>query len=168
MKITNEHLYHGAALTQVAEHPTFKAINELSPGGLRSGKAFRINADIGLYLKYCATKPKGPYKEFVFTFDAEGLNELQAIKALKYKLFISLICVRARHICCITYELLRELIAERKQEKGADEQSYTILVTALARKGFRIYVNVPGRRKTMIMERVVSRTGFPKILFLNP
>src|SRR5580698_6191161 len=116
MKINQDHLYHGAALTQIAEHPTFKAINELSLQGVRSRSAFLINTDIGLYLKY-ATKPKGPFKEFIFTFHQEHLKELQVIKTRSRALYIGLICVKAAQICCITYEALLELIAERKQEK---------------------------------------------------
>ena len=164
MKINQDHLYHGAALTQVAEHPTFKAINELSLQGVRSRCAFLVNTDIGLYLKY-ATKPKGPFDEFIFTFHKDNLAELQALKARSKKLFICLICVSALHICCITYEALLELLAVRKQEKGSDEDAYTILVTAPANKSFRIYMNAPGRRKVMIGQRIVARDDFPDVVF---
>ena len=164
MKINKDHLYHGAALTQVAEHPTFKAINELSLQGVRSRCAFLVNTDIGLYLKY-ATEPKGPFDEFIFTFHKSHLDELQAIKARSKKLFICLICVSASHICCITYETLLELIALRKQEKGADERSYTILVTVPPSKRFRIYMNAPGRRKVLIGQRIVPRDDFPNVVF---
>ena len=167
MKINQDHLYHGAALTQIAEHPTFKAINEVSLNGVRSRCAFLVNTDIGLYLKY-ATKPKGPFKEFIFTFHTDHLDELQKLRARPSKLFICLICVSASHICCITYESLLELIAERKQKKGADEETYTILVTMPAGKSFRIYMNEPGRKKVMIEERIVPRDDFPDVLFQKP
>ncbi|MGO9201683.1 MAG: hypothetical protein ACLQM8_14250 [Limisphaerales bacterium] len=80
MKINKDHLYHGAALTQVAEHPTFKAINELSLQGERSRCAFLVNTDIGLYLKY-ARIAREPFDEFIFTFSADNLSELEALKA---------------------------------------------------------------------------------------
>lgn len=56
MKITDEHLYHGAALTQIAEHPSFTAINGIRIGGKLHRSAFRINDSIGVYFKY-ASKP---------------------------------------------------------------------------------------------------------------
>ena len=71
----------------------------------------------------------------------------------------------ALHICCITYEALLELLAVRKQEKGSDEDAYTILVTAPANKSFRIYMNAPGRRKVMIGQRIVARDDFPDVVF---
>jgi hypothetical protein len=164
MKINQDHLFHGAALTQVAEHPTFKAINEMSPGGVRSRCAFRINADIYLYLKY-ATKPKGPFKEFIFTFNRASLDELQALVAPGHKIFIVLICVQAAQICCITYDKFLALIAQRRAKKGADEAAYSILVTLPAGKSFRIYMNAPGRKKKMLKEKIVPRDDFPNILF---
>ena len=59
MKINDDHMYHGAALTQIAEHPQFTAINAFKHANRPSRSAFRINDDIGVYLKY-ASKPKGP------------------------------------------------------------------------------------------------------------
>ena len=57
MKINDDHMYHGAALIQIAEDPRFTAINVFQGGEGVSRSAFRINADIGVFLKY-ATKPK--------------------------------------------------------------------------------------------------------------
>ena len=50
MKIGNEHLYHGAVLNQIAEHPQFTAINALRVGGETSRSAFKINNDIAVYI----------------------------------------------------------------------------------------------------------------------
>ncbi len=84
------------------------------------------------------------------------------------KIFICLICVSASHICCITYETLLELIAEREQAKGADENAYTILVTLPTGKRFRIYMNQPGRRKVTLTKKIVPRDDFPDVVFRNP
>ena len=167
MKINQDHLYHGAALTQVAEHPTFKAVNEIALGGVRSRCAFLINTDIGLYLKY-ATQTKGPFKEFTFTFHKDHLEELNALKARSRKIFICLICVSARHICCVSSEMLLEMLEERKQRKGTDEDVYTVLVTMPPGKSFRIYMNAPGRRRVMIRQRIVPRDDFPDVVFQIP
>lgn len=52
MQIRDEHLYHGAALNQIAEHKKFTAINVLKVKGKASRSAFRINAQTDVYLKY--------------------------------------------------------------------------------------------------------------------
>ena len=44
MKITNEHLHHGAVLNQIAEHRQFTAINALKVKGKVSRSAFKAAA----------------------------------------------------------------------------------------------------------------------------
>jgi hypothetical protein len=75
MHINDDHLYHGAALTQIAEYPTFKAINAFNSDGEKSRSAFIVNHDTGIYLKY-ATSPNKRWKEYVFTFTEAHLEEL--------------------------------------------------------------------------------------------
>ena len=58
MRIHDDHMYHGAALTQIAEHPAFTAINAFEDKGTKSRCAFRINTAIGAYIKY-SSAPKG-------------------------------------------------------------------------------------------------------------
>jgi hypothetical protein len=65
MKINDDHLFHGAALTQIAEHPQFTAINAVRFKGVLSRSAFRINDSLGVYLKY-AQKPKQPAGDYIF------------------------------------------------------------------------------------------------------
>ena len=78
MHINEDHLYHGPALTQIAEWPTFKAINAFEPKkGEKSRSAFTVNHDTGIYLKY-ASKPVGPFKGIhVFTFTEANLAEVK-------------------------------------------------------------------------------------------
>lgn len=95
MHINDDHLYHGAALTQIAEFPTFKAINAFEPKkGEKSRSAFIVNHDTGIYLKY-ASKPVGPFKEYVFTFTESNLAELETLKAHHARVFIVLVCRKA-------------------------------------------------------------------------
>jgi hypothetical protein len=52
---------------QIAEDEEFTAIHRLDVLGKQSSAAFRINDNIGVYLKYNSVKPK-PNGEFPFTF----------------------------------------------------------------------------------------------------
>ena len=45
MEIREEHLYHGAALNQIAEHEQFTAINTLKITANESRSAFRVNGN---------------------------------------------------------------------------------------------------------------------------
>lgn len=66
MKINDDHMYHGAALTQIVEHPTFKSVNAIWLNGKKSNSAFRINDTTGIYIKY-AGLPHGSIKELLRT-----------------------------------------------------------------------------------------------------
>jgi hypothetical protein len=114
MKINEDHLYHGAALTQIAEFPTFKAINAFEIGGEKSRSAFIVNHDTGVYLKY-ATKPNPAFKEYVFTFTQANLDELGKLKAQHPSLFIVLVRYGAKEICTLTLEKFEEHRQAREQ-----------------------------------------------------
>jgi hypothetical protein len=59
MKIHDDHLYHGAALTQIAEHHLFTAINALKIGDNTIRVAYRINDLIAVYFKGCSAELVG-------------------------------------------------------------------------------------------------------------
>ena len=109
MQIREEHLYHGAALNQIADHEQFTAINTLKFKGDESRSAFRVNDDIAVYLKYC-TKPSSSFGEYKFTFNSSHLQELRNIAKTENKLHVVFVCVDDRHICCIPYNLLLSMI----------------------------------------------------------
>ncbi len=46
MKINDDHMFHGAALTQIAEHELFTSINAVRGSGKLSRSAFRVNESI--------------------------------------------------------------------------------------------------------------------------
>ena len=50
-KIQKQDLYHGAALTQIVEHPTFKALNRAS----KNYGHYLVNADREVFVKYSAS-----------------------------------------------------------------------------------------------------------------
>ena len=163
MQIRKRHLYQGAALAQIAEHKSFKAINKLATNG-PGRSSFLINVDIGVYLKY-AVKPNGN-DEYPFTFKKANLDEVEEVAAKLSKTFIALVCVKARHVCCLTVKQLRTLIQYRKVAKKADEESYTVMARVVDGKSFRVYVNFPGEKGTVAGKKlIVSRGRFPGVLF---
>src|SRR6266446_1345266 len=74
MTIDDDHMYHGAGLIQIAEHPQFTAINSLKHDGAVVANAFKVNDEIAIYLKY-ATKPTKAFKEYQFTFTNNHLAQ---------------------------------------------------------------------------------------------
>jgi hypothetical protein len=164
MRINDDHLYHGAALTQIAEHPQFTAINAFSEGGRTSRSSFRVNNNIVVVLKY-AKKPTKPYGEYVFTFTRENLKEMKEIKQKVEKVFVVLLCVDDRQICCIARRELMEIIRERQWENDEDDSVYTILVTVPEGGRLHVYTNYPGRKGTKLGERKVPRSRFPGVIF---
>lgn len=164
MKINDDHMYHGAALTQIAEHPQFTAINSFGLDGEKSRSAFLVNQDIGIYVKY-ATKRTKPYGEFQFTFSEDHIAEIESIADKAEKTFIVFVCVAAEEICCIRRAELQALLAARRQARGYDEETHTVLVTVPKGKSCRVYMNAPGKRKKTLGEMVVARNRFPNAVF---
>ncbi|MDH0865616.1 hypothetical protein [Mitsuaria sp. GD03876] len=165
MNIHDDHMYHGAALIQVAEHPQFTAINSLKINGTIVPVAYKINDETALYLKY-ATKPKLAHQEYVFTFTSEHLADLKTIQAKNSKTFIALVCIHDREICCLSYDELDALVTRRREAKGEEEEQYAVLVTAPKGKELRVYVNAPGKKNAMLgKEMKVPRKAFPSMVF---
>src|ERR1043165_2514843 len=119
MRIDDDHLYHGAALNQIAEDPHFTAINVLTTGGMKLRNSYRINDDIGVHLKY-STSPVGGAREYKFTFPAEHLADLRRIQAQVAKTFIALICVKDRQVCCLPLQLVDRLLPGPRGGAGRD------------------------------------------------
>jgi hypothetical protein len=166
MKINDDHMYHGAALTQIAEHPTFKAVNAFWLDGRKSHAAFRINDTTGIYVKY-AGLPHGSTREYIFTFAKSHLDELTVLREHCARVFVVLVCIKIKEICVISYGQLTQMIALRKEVRGEDEGQYQLLVTAPPNKQFRVYLNHPGRKGVMLGEQLVRRSAFPGLLFIG-
>jgi len=165
MKVHDDHLYHGAALIQIAEHPQFTAINSFNLKGQPNANAYKINDHIGVYLKYSAKPTKNKFKEYTFTFIKSHLATLAEMKTHVNKVILALVCVKDKEICYLTYEELMALVEERKKQKGGDEDQYTIKVTVPKGKSLRAYMDVPERRKMKLGEIIVPRNSFPNQLF---
>jgi len=133
MHIDEDHLYHGAAITQIAEHRLFTAINAFKDADNISRSAFRVNDNIAVYFKY-ATKPKRPHDEFVFTFTTDNLDEIHRIAELVPKTFLALVCVEARHICCLPYDKLVALLKRRTKDIGYTTRINTLFLSRSKRE----------------------------------
>ncbi len=165
MNIDDNHLYHGAALIQIAEHPQFTAINSLKVKTKAIENAYKVNDHIAVWFKY-AVKPNKNYKEYPFTFRKDQIDQLKVISEVNDRLFLGLVCVKDREICCLSYSRFASLINRRVKAFGGDEDQYAILVTAPTNKSLRVYVNAPGRKKTILGKaEVVKRSAFPGELF---
>ena len=166
MRINDDHMYHGAALLQIAEDPRFTAINSIEASGQKSRSAYRINDSIGIFLKY-ASKPSRNLGEYTFIFTGNHLQELDAVDSQVTNTFIALVCVKDREIACLTLPQLQELVERRRKSKGTPEKQYVVLVTAPQGKRLRAYVNVPDRRNLILgKELLIKRRSFPNALFV--
>lgn len=167
MKIHDDHLFHGAALIQIAEHPNFTAINSLKLGGEVVRVAYKINNDIAVYFKYASKKPN-KFQENIFTFHKDHLDEIASICAVNSKCFVALVCVEDREICCLPYAKLQSLLQARNtalMKLGRTESALTVLVTAKKNKALHVYVNQPGKKGVYADEEVVARNAFPAAIF---
>ncbi|HEU0123583.1 MAG TPA: hypothetical protein VFQ91_23835 [Bryobacteraceae bacterium] len=168
MHINNDHMYHGAALTQIADRPEFKAINAFDD--LKARGAFRINNDVAIYIKHAAAPTKTVHAEYLFGFSANNCADVRELENRCKKVFVVLVCVHDKEICVITSAQFNKLIADRKRDYlsayGKDEAQPTILVTARPRSQFRVYVNQAKKKGALIGELKVARNDFPSLLFL--
>ncbi len=73
MTIDDNDLYYGAAFKQIADHKLFKSINAEWQADGKSRCAYRINTDIGVYIR-AATKPM--QGEYVFNFKKENMEQV--------------------------------------------------------------------------------------------
>ena len=165
MKINDAHMFHGSALTQIAEHPQFTAINGVRIGTKLSRCAFRVNDSIGVYLKY-ASEPILPHNDYIFTFGLDAKKELKWLFDVCDRVFVVLVCVDDRQICCISYEEFDNWIKQRQQKLQKRENTSTILVNLPKGKSFRVNMNEPGRRNLYLKDaQLVTRNRFPGALF---
>ena len=164
MYIADDHMYHGAALIQIAEHEQFTAINALTLNKRPVSSWFKINNHIAVGFKY-AREGKEPYGEYVFTFKSGHLQTIRAIAGVHDRIIMALVCVEAREICAITEGDLTAMIEERQNSAGGIEDQYTLLVTAEKGKSLRAYMNKAGTKGKSLKKRVIARKAFPDCVF---
>ena len=84
MQIQEKHLIHGAALTQIVEHESFKALNRAGP---EMGH-YVVNTDTRLLVKYS----KHEASPWSFTFNISHVDILAQDMASGYSVFLCLVC----------------------------------------------------------------------------
>jgi hypothetical protein len=164
MHIDDDHRHYGSALIQIAEDPHFTAINAFRCNGRNSRCGFRVNKDIGVYIRY-RSGPKGRVPIYSFVFSHENLAGLRRMSRRLDRVFLALVCVKDREICCLRYPHFNKLVDERKAERGWQENEYVIDVLLAPRKQFRVGISSPGRKGTWLTHFVISRGDFPQLLF---
>jgi hypothetical protein len=164
MHIDDDHLYYGSALIQIAEDPHFTAINAVRYKGRTSRCGFRINKSIGVHIHY-RSKPQGKRVPiYTFAFSRENLVELRRMSK-RMQVFLALVCVKNRAICCLPYADFLRLIHQRRAEKGYREDTYTIEVWVGKGHRFRVGISTPGTRRQWADHVIIPRTDFPRALF---
>ena len=146
MKIREKDFFHGAALTQIVEHPSFKALNKADE---KYGH-YQINNDIKILLKY-RTHNKSPW---IFTLNRNDLATLNKDKdnGKKIKSYLCLVCGNTT-ICILP------------------SSDYTKLVKTSVKKPQQITVELPKnsslhvRSKSGELDHCIFHNSFPKILF---
>jgi hypothetical protein len=174
MTIDDNDLYYGAALKQIADHKLFKSINAEWQDGGKSRCAYRINTDIGVYIR-ASTKPVN--MEYVFSFKKENIEQVKALENICKKVFVVLVCYNAkalrrgsrmaqyRQICVIRPSEIDVLIAARGANAAVTFQR-NILISVPSSKSMRASVTVPGRKgKRMELTRKIPRNAFPQAIF---
>ena len=165
MKIDDEHMYHGAALTQIAKDPRFSGIGPFQHESSASKRSFIINGAVGVYLQY-SKRPVSAFNEYHFSFGDGELTELGSLRAKTESVALALVCVQDGEICAVPYEELLRLIDLRRTAYGRDEEMYVIAVKVLKGRMFRVYVSAPGKDGRMLDDAVkVARSKFPARLF---
>ncbi|MFM8275302.1 MAG: hypothetical protein ACKODX_23620 [Gemmata sp.] len=101
MKVQQKDLYHGAALTQLVEHDSFKALNKAD------GKYghYQVNTDRRLIVKL-TEKAAAPWS---FTFQPDDLDTLRADIASGFQTFVVLVCGKTT-VCLLEHADFATLI----------------------------------------------------------
>lgn len=109
MKIQQKDYYHGAALTQIVEHESFKALNKLDE---KYGH-YKINHDIRLMVKITSIVD-APWQ---FTANASDLETMEEDIKSGDKFFLCLVC-GLETICLLDCNRVQELldITSREQQ----------------------------------------------------
>lgn len=176
-QIANRHMFHGAALTRIAEHEEFTSINRMPLEHSEHRSAFSVigkNGKIGIFLKY-ATSADGEYK---FSFSWENLEDVRELNGSHDKTYMLLVCLEGKargnvrlqsgEICCVPYAMLSELKGNRdrrnKELRRREEDRVDLYVVIKRGQPFEVNVKAP-EQQTYAWRRNVPRSYFPNRIF---
>lgn len=144
MKVQTQDLYHGAVLTQITEHPSFKALNKADS----IYGHYLINHDTRLFVKYL-TKRNSPWN---FKFSAAELQAIQSDMDLTGNVHLCLVCGQET-ICAL------------------NRQEFSILLDFTSSESQSIIVEVPEGGSMRVkgtvgnLGRTLRHNSFPDKLF---
>ncbi|MEW6369058.1 MAG: hypothetical protein AB1714_30895 [Acidobacteriota bacterium] len=145
MKIQEQDVYHGPALMQIVEHPSFKALNRASK---RYGH-YLVNTDRQVFTKYRKTK-RSPWQ---FVFAPDELSALAKAKSAGNRVFVCLVCGHTT-ICAL----------------NVDEFDQVIDVTAGSQQSIRVELPQGGSCRVSgskgRLQRTVPHNSFPEKVFV--
>jgi hypothetical protein len=145
MKIQTQDFYHGAVLTQITEHPSFKALNKVDS----LYGHYLVNHDTKLFVKYLS-KESSPWN---FSLHR---NELQAISddhESSAKVFLCLVCGEET-ICALNYQEITTLVDLESERQ-------------------EIYISVPPGGSIWVsgskgdLPKTIRHNSFPEKLFVE-
>jgi hypothetical protein len=145
MKIQEQDFYHGAALTQITEHPSFKALNKANTGHYGH---YLVNTDTHVFVKYRT----GPAPIWNHVFSVGEVKALRSVCAKHEDVWVALVCGDAT-ICVLDKDQIETLL-----DLGLNDQQ-------------RIKVEVPTNGSCHVsgtagdLKGVVRHNAFPARLF---
>jgi len=152
MKICERDLYHGAALTKIVMHESFKALNKATE---KYGH-YQVNHNARLLTKHSTKTKKGLTHSWQFTFNPDDITVLKAdIVTPGISSYVVLTCGQSA-VCCITSEEIQKLI------DMSESRAQGVSVTAEPGKQLRVG---SGR---VTRELLVPMNRFPKCVFETP
>lgn len=144
MKIQTQDLYHGAVLTQITEHPSFKALNKADT----LYGHYLVNHDTRLFVKYL-TKEISAWN---FKFSVTEMQSIQSDMELTENVILCLVCGQET-ICALNI------------------QDFSRLIDLTSSKNQYITVEVPPGGSMRVkgtagtLERTLRHNSFPDKLF---
>lgn len=144
MKVQEQDIYHGIALSQIVRHESFKALNS---GSEKNGH-YQINKDVHVLIKYRTNEGD----TWNFTFKPSEIGALKKIAKKGDTVFLCLVC-STDTVCALSYaEIQSLLIAQTK-----DQQSITI------ESPYNASLRVRGTKGAL--PHTIPHNAFPKRLF---
>lgn len=148
VKIEKYQLHHGAALTQIVEHGSFKALNTGSP---KYGH-YLVNGNVHVFVKYLS-KDGAPWR---FAFKVDEMDAIARVRLAAgegARLFLALVCGYST-VCCIDWDQLRRVMDPRGDELD-------LWVSVAYAKGQSMRVEGPRGA----LPNTVRHSSFPEVLF---
>ena len=146
MKVQSQDMYHGAVLTQITEHPSFKALNKIDS---QYGH-YLVNRDTRLLVKY-SKKAEDPW---TFKFKHSELQMIKHDLEVAPHVFLCLVCGEET-ICALNTEEFSQVI----NVNAPDSESQSIIVDAPEAVSMRV------RGSAGRLGRTLAHNSFPNKLF---